>query len=404
MPWIVRTTTTLLPLILLAYFYVGWKLYHAAQYFVDWPKLILRGYLVAAVAYLNLHPLLLLLVHALGWQSLARSAREGNRVWDFLFSYPFWIGLLIVIELLPWFLAMDLLKLPLFPFYKRFKTTWLDIQFKIVLVLFALIMIFVFVKIIFDTTHIHVSKIKLTYRNLPHSLDGLKIAHISDVQADPRTGKRRLLRYVKKVNSLNPDLVFFTGDLVTSGDKYIEPGARALGNLQSRYGVYACLGDHDYWSDIQKIISSLENNGVIVLEDANRFVRVGNDSLLVTFITNVYRRRPRLDTLNYLMGQQPRGVLDILVTHQPSENLIELAAERGYHLFLAGHTHGGQIIFKPFGVTVSPPQFESPFYKGSYHVGRMFASINNGLGLTLAPIRYRAPAEVTLIEIVRQES
>ncbi len=404
MPWLVRTTATILPLILLAYFYVGWKLYHASVHFFDWPKIQLRWYWLAAVGYLNLHPLLLMLVHKLGWEGLARSAREGNRVWDFLFSYPFWIGLLIIAELLPWFLAMDVLKLPFFPFYKRFKTTWLDIQFKVMLVLFVLISIFVFVKIVVDTTRIRVSKIKLTYRNLPHSLDGLKIAHISDVQADSRTGKFRLQRYVKKVNALKPDVIFFTGDLVTSGNRYIELGARALGKLQSQYGVYACLGDHDFWSDVPKIIQQLEQNGVQVLQDANRFVRVGSDSLLVTFLTNVYRRRPNVDKVNFLMGQQPRGVLDVVVTHQPSENLIELAAERGYHLFLAGHTHGGQIIFKPFGVTISPPQFESPYHRGTYHVGRMFVSINNGLGLTLAPIRYRAPAEITVIEIIRQES
>ena len=402
MPWLVRITTTILPLILIAYVYLGWKLYHATTHFFDWPKVQLKWYFLATVGYLNLHPLLLLLVHALGWQSLARPAREGNRIWDLLFCYPFWIGLLIVIELLPWFLAMDILKLPFYPFYKRFKTTWLDMQFRVVLVLFALISIYVFVRVVFDTTHIRISKIKLTYRNLPPSIDGLRIAHISDVQADARTGKRRLMRYVKKVNSLRPDLVFFTGDLVTSGTKYIETGARALGGLNTKYGIYACLGDHDYWSDVKEIVRRLENDGVQVLENANRFVRVGRDSVLVTFLTNVYRRRPNVDRLNFLMGHQPRGVLDIVVAHQPSENLIELAADRGYHLFLAGHTHGGQIIFKPFGVTISPPQFESPFHRGTYHVGKMFVSINNGLGLTLAPVRYRAPAEITLIEIVRQ--
>lgn len=404
MPWLVRTTITILPLILLAYFYVGWKLYHASVHFFDWPKVQLRWYLLAAVGYLNLHPLLLVLVHALGWEGLARSAREGHRVWDFLFSYPFWIGLLIVAELLPWFLLMDVLKLPFFPFFRRFKTNWLEIQFRAVLILFAVVSAYVLLRVAWDTTHIRVLKIKLTYRNLPHSLDGLKIAHISDVQADPRTGRRRLLRYVKKVNSLSPDLVFFTGDLVTSGNRYIELGARALGKLQAPYGVYACLGDHDYWSDVQKIVASLDSNGVQVLEDANRFVRVGSDSLLVTFLTNVYRHRPNVDKVNFLMGQQPRGVLDIVVTHQPSENLIELAAERGYHLFLAGHTHGGQMVFRPFGITISPPQFESPFHRGTYHVGKMFVSVNNGLGMTLAPVRYRAPAEITFIEIVRQEN
>lgn len=83
---------------------------------------------------------------------------------------------------------------------------------------------------------------------------------------------------------------------------------------------------------------------------------------------------------------------------------MELAAEKGYNLFLAGHTHGGQIVFKPFGVTFTPPRFESAFYRGAFFLHRMFVSINSGLGLTLAPIRFNAPAEITSIKIVASQN
>jgi hypothetical protein len=236
---------------------------------------------------------------------------------------------------------------------------------------------------------------------LPENLDGLKIVHISDVHADPRTKRRKIRRYVKKVNRLNPDLVFFTGDLVTSGTKFIAPAAELLGKLETKYGIYGCLGDHDVWSDSQQVLQHLNDNDITTLEDKNHFVRIGFDSLMVTFITNTYSRRANLEKLNYLMGQQPRGALDILISHQPSESVVELAAERGYHIFLAGHTHGGQVVFKPFGFTLTPPQLETPFYKGIYSSGKMLVSVNNGLGLTFAPLRYRAPAEVTLIKILK---
>ncbi|MFQ5771133.1 MAG: metallophosphoesterase, partial [bacterium] len=303
-------------------------------------------------------------------------------------------------EILPWLLKIDFIKLPFFPLYKKFKATWLDIQYRVIIALFLLFSIYVLCKVIADTTRIRVSETILTYRHLPRSFGSLTIAHISDVQADARTGKRKIKRYVKKVNKLRPDIIFFTGDLVTSGKKYIEAGANVLRNFEAQYGIYACLGDHDYWADENKVIHSLNYNGIKSLEDTNQFIRVGNDSLLVTFVTNIYNKRPSLDKLNLLMGQQPRGILDIIVTHQPSESLIELAAERGYHLFLAGHTHGGQIIFRPFGIEITPPRMESPFYKGTYRVGRMLVSVNSGLGLTLAPLRYNAPAEITLIKIM----
>ncbi|MCG8603478.1 metallophosphoesterase, partial [bacterium] len=211
-------------------------------------------------------------------------------------------------------------------------------------------------------------------------------------------------KYVNKVNKLNPDLVFFTGDLVTSGAKYIARGAQELGRLDAKYGVYACLGDHDNWAGTSQVVHSLNANGVRTFDNKNHYVAMGSDSILVTFITNIYSRRPSLSQLHTLLGQQPRGVLDMVVTHQPSEELVELAAEKGYNLFLAGHTHGGQIVFRPFGYVFTPPRLESPFFRGTHFVERMFLSINNGLGLTLAPIRFNAPAEITLIRIVRAPS
>ena len=168
--------------------------------------------------------------------------------------------------------------------------------------------------------------------------------------------------------------------------------------------MYACLGDHDYWAGEKQVIQSLSYNGVKIFEDSNQYIALGNDSLMVTFLTNIYSRRPSLDKLHALLSHQPRGVLDIVVTHQPSEDLVELAAEKGYNLFLAGHTHGGQIVFKPFGLTFTPPRFESAFYRGAFFLQRMFVSINNGLGLTLAPLRFNAPAEITSITIVASQN
>jgi predicted MPP superfamily phosphohydrolase len=76
---------------------------------------------------------------------------------------------------------------------------------------------------------------------------------------------------------------------------------------------------------------------------------------------------------------------------------VELAAERDYDLLVAGHTHGGQIVFPLPGFLLTGSSFETKYVTGFYDVKSMMVSINNGLGLTLAPIRYLAPAEVTLI-------
>ncbi|MFQ5822564.1 MAG: metallophosphoesterase [bacterium] len=400
MPWILRTILTLLPALLLAYLYSGWKLYYALSKIFIWPNDQIRLFIVAGIAYLNLHPFLLLGLHQLGFENFTKSIREGQKLWDILFTYPFWMGLILIVEILPWLLTIDFIKLPFFPLYKKYKTTWLEVESRVIVVIMALLTIYILFRILIDTNRIRVSEVELYVPHLPTTLEGLKIVHISDLQADSRTKQRKMKRYVKKVNKLKPDLVFFTGDLVTSGTKYIDLGSKILGTIEAHYGVYACLGDHDIWAEPHSITNSLKSNNIVILENTNQFIHVGYDSFLVTFITNVYSHRPRMDQLYSLMGSQPRGALDILVTHQPSESVIELAAERGYHLFLAGHTHGGQIVFRPFGFIFTPTQFESPFFKGFYFVDRMLVSINNGLGFTFAPFRYHAPAEVTLIKVV----
>lgn len=402
MPWPLRVMLTILPLLLLTYAYGGWKLYHSLTRIVNWPEAQLRWIILGAVGYLNLHPLLLTLMHLVGLQNLSRSIREGNRIWDLLFTYPFWLGLIVIAEILPWLILSDFVKLPFYPFYSKLKSDWLQIQSYFIVGLFALFTFYVVVRVVFDSTRIKVNRVVYADRNLPASMNGARIVHISDVQIDRHTGPRKVRRYVKKVNALKPDLIFFTGDLVTSGTDYVELGAALLGDLHAKHGVYGCLGDHDYWANAAMVKDNLTENGVVTLEDSNRLVQVGSDSVLVTTITNVYSKRPNLDKMHSLMGHQPRGALDILITHQPTEDVVELASERGYHILLAGHTHGGQLVFKPFGFfSFAMPRLENQFFRGTQHVGQMLVNINSGLGYTLVPLRYHAPAQVTLVQLIR---
>jgi predicted MPP superfamily phosphohydrolase len=83
--------------------------------------------------------------------------------------------------------------------------------------------------------------------------------------------------------------------------------------------------------------------------------------------------------------------------------LVKHAEENDYDLFLAGHTHGGQIAFPLPGFLLTGSSFETPYVSGFYRAGSMLVSVTNGLGLTLAPVRYNAPAEITLITLRRDD-
>jgi predicted MPP superfamily phosphohydrolase len=378
-------------------------MYTSVNSILPWPRDIVRICFLGVCGYLNLYPFLMILLHVAGLQVLAKSAREGGRFWDFLFGYPFWIGLIIVVELLPWLLALDFIRLPFYPFFEKFKPAWLRIQYQAILSLFIIISIYAFVKTFLDTNRIRVTQRTLIVADLPPGMAGLRIVHLSDIQADARTRKGKLKRLVRKVNKLDPDLIFFSGDLVTSGTKHIDIAAATLGQMESRYGTYACIGDHDIWSSEQQIVEALAENNVKYFSDQNELIHVGGDSIFATFVTSTYSKRTTHNKLYFLMGQQPRGGIDLVVTHQPSDFLVEVAAERGYHLFLGGHTHGGQVVFNLMGFSLTAARFETSYYRGFHWVEKMLVSINNGIGFTFAPIRFRAPAEITLIKVVARK-
>jgi hypothetical protein len=402
MPWLLRLYLTYFPFLLTASFYLGWRLISALR-FVSKSHTRVRITIIFLLLYFNLHVFLQLIFYWLGFESWLGEISAGHIVWDILFTYPFWFYLIIIVELVPLLVVYDLLAVILRFLAKRQLERWLKLRSVLVLLTTLFLVFYTAGHVVVDNHQILISRKKLVVQDLPENMEGLRIIHISDVQADAHTGKERLAEYIEKVNELKPDLVFFTGDLVTSGTRYIEVGARFMGRLQARLGTYACLGDHDIWADRELVVRALKQQGIPLIENRNISIPVGSDSLLVTVVTNTYAARIAKAELAGLLIQQQSLYPKVFVVHQPTEFLVEAAEAAGYDLFLGGHTHGGQIVLRPLGFTVTPAQTETRFFRGFNRLGQMLISINNGLGYTLAPVRYRAPAEITLIELVGSE-
>jgi predicted MPP superfamily phosphohydrolase len=135
------------------------------------------------------------------------------------------------------------------------------------------------------------------------------------------------------------------------------------------------------------------------LDNSHRVIRYNGKRILVTGVTYVYSRRINPGQLQSLIGSAPDADLKVLLVHQPSQMVIRAAREAGYHIMMAGHTHGGQIVFKPFGFTLTPTMFENSFYSGYYLLDKLHLFVTNGIGLTMMPVRFRAPAEIQQITL-----
>jgi predicted MPP superfamily phosphohydrolase len=232
----------------------------------------------------------------------------------------------------------------------------------------------------------------VTIADLPQELDGYRIGHISDVHCGRDTPPSRVETWVRRLNALNLDLIAVTGDLITSGETYVDPVADALGGLRARDGVYACMGNHDYFTDGDRVALALERNGLTVLRNRGVTLR---DRLHVAGVDDTWTSR---DDMGAALAARPAGAPVVLLAHDP--NLFPEAMTHDVDLMLSGHTHGGQLAV-PGVRRLSLARFITEFTAGLYRRDRTWLYVNRGAGTTGPPVRLGAPAELAVLTLRR---
>jgi hypothetical protein len=324
---------------------------------------------------------------------------------DYLLLYPFWVLIILILQVSALFFFIDLLKLIFYPIYKKHKRKLYRVQVKIFLALTVFFLIYIPARIIYDFNTVEVRNVDYKKTNLPKEFDGFKIAFISDIQADRYTDGKRLMRYIDKINEESPDLVLIAGDVITSSPDYIETAAKYIGKIESTYGTFSCVGDHDNWAyrqdfvrSLREITEALNQYNIEMPDNELRFIEIDSSRIGIAFITNTYVSDISETTLQNIASSN-KAEFKIFLTHQPQEFLIDSALDNKYDLFLAGHTHGGQItLVFPF-IQLTPTLIETRFVKGDFYFNDMLAVVCGGLGMSLAPVRYNSTPEIVIITL-----
>ncbi len=225
-----------------------------------------------------------------------------------------------------------------------------------------------------ENTHLKIESTKLS--------KGYRIMHLSDLHAGSRSSAF-INRMVKQTNSLQPDLVFITGDLIDSSavdSKYLQP----LSGLNCP--VYLCLGNHERYVNLEKAIMAIEANNIKVLRNES----VTIEELEITGIDDEDNPAQVANTLPEIIRDDNN--FQILLYHRPHG--FEDAANAGIDLMLCGHTHAGQMW--PFGILVKR-QF--PYIKGLYKSGDASLYVSQGTGTWGPTMRLGTSSEMTLIEV-----
>ncbi len=409
MPWVLRMTTRISLLALPLYIYVGWRLSTAISTRFPISRRTGRIIVFSVIFWLYLFPITIGIYHLSGILNQLFVFDPQLHWQDYLLLFPFWWGFISLLEIFPFFVVLDIIclvsRLKMFSFRKK----WLVWQayLKICIVIFFLL--YVGMRSYLDTHYVGISTYKVAIKKLPKEFHNLRLCFIGDIHIDRYTQKDKLEKVGESVHAADVDLLFFSGDLVSEGRDYIATALEVMCNPSSKLGSIACMGDHDFWAAAfwaaaRKVPREMKKCGWTFLQNEHHLFSYKGHQILVTGVTNIYSRRIKKYELERLFANAPDvdAGLKILLVHQPRDFMVETAAEYGYQLLLAGHTHGGQIVPHLFGIPITPSQAETRFYRGRYQYNGLHVVITNGIGLTLAPLRYHAPAEITRIILVKE--
>ncbi len=360
------------------------------------------------LVFFNLYPLFIVILWS--YQAIARPENfyfpEGKLI-DYLLIYPFWFFIILVIQCVLLFLIIDIFKLVVYPLYKKFKLKIHPYEARLILVMIVFFTAYVPLRMFYDYNTINIRQTNYYKKDIPDMLNNFKIVFISDIHADRYTDRNRILKFVSKVNSQNPDLVLIGGDFISSGPEYIDTAAKYLSGINSKYGIYSCVGDHDNWAyrndnarSRREIMNALSRVGIQMVDDGQRTILIDSSKIGITLVTEAYAKRISQQALDSLTQTANKNYnLKIMLVHQPRQKEIDQAVKDGYDLLLAGHNHGGQLTFLfPF-YNLTPTLIETTKIKGDFHFGKTMMVVTPGLGMSIAPVRYNSTPEVTVINI-----
>ena len=235
----------------------------------------------------------------------------------------------------------------------------------------------------------------LFHPKLPRAFEDLRIAQVADVHAGVFMPPERLASVRSLVESLQPDIVVFTGDQLDRREVDAELFVHGFAGISAPLGVFGILGNHDHLAGADLATGALAAVGITPLVNQTAVIQRGPARLLIAGI----------DDLDAIGGSGPdfsviRSLpadIRLLLCHQPNGWHAGRAA--GADITLSGHTHGGQIAFPSRGVNVA--RLGTPFIAGPYRRDSDLLYVSRGVGVGAVPLRLGSPPEVDLITLHR---
>lgn len=259
---------------------------------------------------------------------------------------------------------------------------------------------------------ISVTEFNVVSPRWPASFDGYRIVQISDLHTGTWGNDTTFMsRLVDRINTLKPDLIVFTGDIVSRRSDEFAPMVPVFARLSAPDGVYAIMGNHDYgdymaWPNEASHKADRENlrrlyglTGHRLLLNETVYLRRGNDSIALIGVENI--GDPPFAVYGSLDDAYPDvtdSVPKILLSHNPAHWTADIQGNDSINidLTLSGHTHAMQIQIA--GHTPSSMRYDTPWGLYADSLGHTLC-VNRGAGTVGMPMRIGATPEITVITL-----
>jgi len=239
-----------------------------------------------------------------------------------------------------------------------------------------------------------VVKLDVPLRGLGSAWDGFRLVHISDLHLEPHLHVDQVRQAVQTINELKPGMIAITGDFVSSDANTFEALVEPLRELKAELGIFTCHGNHDLWTQPERIARALRALGFQHLINQGVGLSRQNEPLWIAGLESAWAGRPSFTSA--AKGKQAKAP-SITLVHEPDYADI-LSQAPANQLQLSGHTHGGQVCL-PFGIPLLLPDWGKKYAKGLFSLGRLQLYVNRGLG-TLGPdARFACRPEITEITL-----
>jgi predicted MPP superfamily phosphohydrolase len=253
-----------------------------------------------------------------------------------------------------------------------------------------------------ERTNFGVQEVAAPIPNLPAELEGLRILQLSDVHRSPFLSQKLLTRVVDAAHEIRADLIFHTGDFISSKGDPIDDCLKELARLHGSGESFGCMGNHEVYAEAMDYLPpQAEKLGIQILQSSARLLKWNGALINIAGVDY----QSFADRKHYLQGTASLvvpGAVNILLSHNP--DVFPLAARMGFDLTVSGHTHGGQVRTEILHQDVDLARVYTPFVAGLYRSGGRSCYVTRGIGSIGMPTRLGAPPEITVLRLTRAES